>query len=112
MGYLWPMFIVSFELIVELRSFSNCIAILECVLGYSKYFWYFQAFFGSGGNEGFSLQGALPLSVFECLHRVFGVTFECFASPLNCYFKQYCSAFADTDGYFGSRGLVYSSDTG
>ena len=65
-----------------------------------------QTFFGTGPNEGFELQGALPLSVFECLNRVFGVTFECFASPLNCFYKQYCSAFADTDGYFGSRGSV------
>ena len=67
----------------------------------------FQTLFGLGPNEGFGLQGALSVSVFECLHRVFGVTFECFASPLNCYFKQYCSAFDDTDGYFGSRGYVF-----
>jgi len=65
-----------------------------------------QTFFGTGLNEGFELQGALPLAVFECLNRMFDVTFECFASPLNCFFKQYCSAFADTDGYFGSRGSV------
>lgn len=49
-------------------------------------------------------QSALPVSVFECLNRHFGVTFECFASPLNSYFRQYCSAFSDTDSYFGSRG--------
>ncbi|KXJ73967.1 hypothetical protein RP20_CCG014654 [Aedes albopictus] len=49
-------------------------------------------------------QAALPAVVFECLHQHFGVTFECFASPLNCYFRQYCSAFGDTDSYFGSRG--------
>lgn len=49
-------------------------------------------------------QAALPVAVFECLHRHFGVTFECFASPMNCYFRQYCSAFGDTDTYFGSRG--------
>uniref|UniRef100_A0A1Q3EZD0 Putative host cell transcription factor hcfc1 n=1 Tax=Culex tarsalis TaxID=7177 RepID=A0A1Q3EZD0_CULTA len=49
-------------------------------------------------------QSALPAVVFECLHQHFGVTFECFASPLNCYFRQYCSAFGDTDSYFGSRG--------
>ncbi|KRT79985.1 hypothetical protein AMK59_7916 [Oryctes borbonicus] len=49
-------------------------------------------------------QISLPVTVFECLHRMFGVTFECFASPLNCYFRQYCSAFADCDSYFGSRG--------
>ncbi|KAH3775981.1 mRNA (2'-O-methyladenosine-N(6)-)-methyltransferase-like [Dreissena polymorpha] len=68
----------------------------------------YHTLFGNQPNEGLSLQGALPLSVFECLHRVFGVTFECFASPLNCYFRQYCSAFNDTDGYFGSRGPILS----
>ncbi|XP_033337712.2 phosphorylated CTD-interacting factor 1 isoform X1 [Megalopta genalis] len=57
-----------------------------------------------GINEGQATQMALPVTVFECLQRHFGVTFECFASPLNCYFRQYCSAFADVDSYFGSRG--------
>lgn len=57
-----------------------------------------------GINEGQATQMALPVTVFECLQRSFGVTFECFASPLNCYFRQYCSAFADVDSYFGSRG--------
>ncbi|EHH65281.1 Phosphorylated CTD-interacting factor 1 [Macaca fascicularis] len=60
--------------------------------------------FGVGLYEGTGLQGSLPVHVFEALHRLFGVSFECFASPLNCYFRQYCSAFPDTDGYFGSRG--------
>lgn len=45
----------------------------------------------------------------ECLNRCFGVTFECFASPLNCYFRQFCSAFPDTDAYFGSRGYIFPS---
>lgn len=73
--------------------FSNCMVGI-----------YPQAYFGSGPNEGKGNQGALTPALMECLHRLFGVTFECFASPLNCYFKQYCSAFPDTDGYFGSRG--------
>nr|CAD7195866.1 unnamed protein product [Timema douglasi] len=64
----------------------------------------YNAFFGGSLNEGQGTQGALPVTVFECLNRMFGVTFECFASPLNCYFKQYCSVFPDTDSYFGSRG--------
>lgn len=63
-----------------------------------------QMMFGVGLYEGTGLQGSLPVHVFEVLHRLFGVSFECFASPLNCYFRQYCSAFPDTDGYFGSRG--------
>lgn len=58
----------------------------------------------NGAYEGQATQGALPITVMESLHRTFHVTFECFASPLNCYFRQYCSAFADTDTYFGSRG--------
>uniref|UniRef100_A0A0B8RQT2 mRNA (2'-O-methyladenosine-N(6)-)-methyltransferase n=1 Tax=Philothamnus irregularis TaxID=1899461 RepID=A0A0B8RQT2_9SAUR len=64
----------------------------------------YQVMFGVGLYEGTGLQGALPVHVFEALYKLFGVSFECFASPLNCYFKQYCSAFPDTDGYFGSRG--------
>ncbi|XP_030768325.1 mRNA (2'-O-methyladenosine-N(6)-)-methyltransferase [Sitophilus oryzae] len=49
-------------------------------------------------------QQSLPVTVFECLNKAFGVTFECFGAPLNCYFRQYCSAFGDCDSYFGSRG--------
>lgn len=55
-------------------------------------------------QEAEQTQSSIPVTVFECLHRNFGVTFECFASPLNCYFRQFCSAFGDTDSYFGSRG--------
>ncbi len=65
-----------------------------------------QVMFGSGVHEGSGLQGALPVPVFEALNKQFGVTFECFASPLNCYFKQFCSACPDIDGFFGSRGCV------
>lgn len=53
-------------------------------------------------------QVSVPVPIFESLHKNFGVTFECFASPLNCYFRQYCSAFPDTDAYFGSRGFVHN----
>lgn len=35
------------------------------------------------------------------LNEEFGVAFESFASPLNCYFSRFCSAFIDTDGPFG-----------
>ncbi|KAM6981370.1 mRNA (2'-O-methyladenosine-N(6)-)-methyltransferase [Aplochiton taeniatus] len=68
----------------------------------------YQVMFGAGVNEGSGLQGALPVLVFEALHKQFGVSFECFASPLNCYFKQFCSAFPDTDGFYGSRGPFLS----
>ncbi|KAJ8679825.1 hypothetical protein QAD02_015612 [Eretmocerus hayati] len=62
----------------------------------------YQTYLGSTDSQ--ATQMALPVTVFECLQRHFGVSFECFASPLNCYFRQFCSAFADTDAYFGSRG--------
>eukprot|EP01049_Picozoa_sp_SAG25_P026551 SAG25_NODE_13285_length_269_cov_0.605882_2_plen_35_part_01 len=29
--------------------------------------------------------------------------FELFASPLNCRYRRYCSAFRDTDAPFGSQ---------
>ncbi|XP_072296180.1 mRNA (2'-O-methyladenosine-N(6)-)-methyltransferase [Eucyclogobius newberryi] len=68
----------------------------------------YQAMFGAGCNEGTGLQGALPVTVFEVLHKQFGISFECFASPLNSYYKQFCSAFPDIDGFFGSRGPFLS----
>lgn len=33
---------------------------------------------------------------------------ECFASPLNCRYAPFCSAFADTDRPFGSVGSFFS----
>lgn len=82
------------------RNFEYFIPRVWCML--KRY----QTFIGSSPNEGHSTQVALPVSVFDCLHKQFGVTFECFASPLNCYFRQYCSAFPDTDSFFGSRGHI------
>ncbi|XP_050091266.1 mRNA (2'-O-methyladenosine-N(6)-)-methyltransferase [Anopheles aquasalis] len=68
----------------------------------------YSTFLGSNANPNHQdpelTQSALPAVVFECLHQHFNVTFECFASPLNCYFRQYCSMFGDTDSFFGSRG--------
>ncbi|CAK8697187.1 unnamed protein product [Clavelina lepadiformis] len=66
----------------------------------------YQTFFGPNQYEGIMLHGALPTQVFQCLHDTFGVTMECFASPLNCFYKHYSSAFADTDTYFGSSGPI------
>ncbi|UYV81185.1 PCIF1 [Cordylochernes scorpioides] len=82
------------------RKFENFLPRVWCML--KRY----ETFFGLGPNEGHGMQGSIPVSVMECLHREFGVTFECFASPLNCFFRQFCSAFPDTDGFFGSRGPI------
>jgi len=58
-------------------------------------------------SENFGLHAALPTKAFRLLAEQFHVTFECFASPLNCYYNQYCSAFPDIDCYFGSRGSFF-----
>lgn len=59
-------------------------------------------------NEENTCFSSLPLSVYDCLRKQFEVTFEAFASPLDCFFRQYCSPFPDTDSYFGSRGSFFT----
>lgn len=61
-----------------------------------------------------SLQAAVPYRFMKYINKHFGVNFECFASPVNSYFENYCSAFKDTDKYFGSQGnfLKYFPDSG
>jgi phosphorylated CTD-interacting factor 1 len=46
---------------------------------------------------------------FDELRSAFGVTKECFASPLNRNADIYWSAFADTDRFFGSNGSFYKA---
>ena len=56
---------------------------------------------------GHGMQCALPEHVFQTLHEHTQTNFECFASPLNCRYSSYCSAFPDTDGIFGSKGSFF-----
>eukprot|EP01069_Polyplicarium_translucidae_P004639 Polyplicarium_translucidae@DN2624_c0_g1_i4.p1 len=60
-----------------------------------------------GGN----MHAAAPKAVFEFLRRRWGVQFECFASPLNCFFSRFFSAFPDTDWLFGSCGSFFDCET-
>ena len=53
---------------------------------------------------GAGLQAALSPRAFDVLRSRFGVQAECFASPLNCRYDAYCSAFPDVDMRFGSLG--------
>ena len=53
-------------------------------------------------------QAALGPAGFELLRAELGCAFECFASPLNCRYPRFCSAFADTDRFFGSVGSFFS----
>ena len=63
--------------------------------------------YDSLGGDGF--QAALNANAFGVLRRRFGVDFECFASPLNCRYDRFCSAFADVDAPFGSCGSFFDA---
>ena len=52
-------------------------------------------------------QAAVPHQLMDYLNENFGVDFECFASPMNSHFKNFCSAFKDTDSPFGSKGTFF-----
>jgi hypothetical protein len=41
------------------------------------------------------------------LLKDFDCKMECFASPLNCRYSRFCSAFLDTDFAFGSVGSFF-----
>ena len=57
----------------------------------------------SGGH-----QAAIHGAVFTTLEAALGEpSVECFASPLNCYYPRFCSAFPDTDAAFGSLGSFF-----
>jgi hypothetical protein len=63
---------------------------------------------GSTKGLGGGFQGAINEEVFDVLLRRFDCRLECFASPLNCRYSGFCSAFADTDTSFGSIGDFFS----
>jgi phosphorylated CTD-interacting factor 1 len=53
-------------------------------------------------------QAALPRRMMQILENEMDVRHECYASPLNRFFGSYCSAFRDTDGFFGAVGTFQS----
>ena len=57
---------------------------------------------GSGGG----MQGALNGNLFDVLGERLGARFELFASPFNCRYANFCSAF-DLDALFGSHGSFF-----
>jgi hypothetical protein len=69
----------------------------------------YQSFFRNNEqiNEGYGMQASLPSTVLAELNASFEVTQEMFASPFNCFFRNYCSAFSDTDVFFGSNGSFF-----
>src|SRR5690606_31596859 len=57
--------------------------------------------------EGSGLQAAVPPETFLKMNELFDVSMECFASPFNCYFSNYCSVFNDIDILFNSSGSFF-----
>ncbi|CAN0204456.1 unnamed protein product [Ectocarpus sp. 12 AP-2014] len=57
--------------------------------------------------QGGGFQASMGGDAFDVLLRRFGARMECFASPFNCRYSRYCSAFPDTDGPFGSVGSFF-----
>lgn len=57
--------------------------------------------------QGAGLQAGVPGSVMDTLLKHFACRLECFASPLNSRYDQFCSAFPDVDQWFGSVGSFF-----
>eukprot|EP00752_Nemacystus_decipiens_P014681 g13077.t1 len=57
--------------------------------------------------QGGGFQASMGGDAFDVLLRHLGVKMECFASPFNCRYSRYCSAFKDTDQPFGSVGSFF-----
>eukprot|EP00760_Papus_ankaliazontas_P007619 PhM_4_TR13411/c0_g1_i1/m.81795/K17584/PCIF1; phosphorylated CTD-interacting factor 1 len=62
---------------------------------------------GTRPGEGSGHHAATPPDVLQTFRGELGVEMECFASPLNCHFPHFCSAFVDTDVFFGSVGSFF-----
>jgi hypothetical protein len=59
-------------------------------------------------NEGSGHHCATPPEVLNALRDNIGVEMECFASPFNSHFFHFCTAFGDTDVFFGSMGSFFT----
>jgi hypothetical protein len=57
--------------------------------------------------QGPGFQAALGAACFDTLLDGLSCAMECFASPLNCRYRRFCSAFPDTDAAFGSYGSFF-----
>jgi hypothetical protein len=59
--------------------------------------------------KGAGYQCAIPGVAFDAAATKcgLGTTIECFASPLNCRYRRYCSAFVDVESKFGSYGSFF-----
>jgi len=61
--------------------------------------------------KGAGYQCAVPGIAFDAAARCgLGTTIECFASPLNCRYERFCSAFPDIESRFGSLGSFFDDN--
>ena len=58
-------------------------------------------------SQGAGFQAAVPPACLQVMQKLWDVDCECFASPLNCFFPNFCSLFPDTDRPFGSLGSFF-----
>jgi Phosphorylated CTD interacting factor 1 WW domain len=58
--------------------------------------------------QGGGFQAAITGDVFNVLLQRFGVRMECFASPFNCRYAPFCTAFPDSDAVFGGAGSFFA----
>jgi len=56
---------------------------------------------------GAGFHAAITEYAFQSLRTEVGATMECFASPFNAHYRHFCSAFVDTDSFFGSVGSFF-----
>lgn len=80
-----------------------------------NHFWYFvlvmcMRYKIAVGERGGGLHAAVDPMLMSLLSSRMHVVGECFASPFNCWYDLYCSAFKDVDTYFGSRGSFFTTD--
>jgi len=62
-----------------------------------------------GGDErAGGMQAAVPAAACDALRMDFGASAEAFGSPLNTRYGTFCSAAADVDSAFGSRGSFFT----
>eukprot|EP00536_Pseudo-nitzschia_multiseries_P006786 jgi/Psemu1/239661/estExt_Genewise1.C_1490002 len=57
--------------------------------------------------QGAGLQAGVPGAIMDVLLHRFDCRMECFASPMNCRYDRFASAFIDVDAPFGSQGSFF-----
>lgn len=73
----------------DCKKFDLFIARVWCMLKRYQTYWGLATTLSSRDLPPLSSEVSLPFKAFECMKKHFQVTFECFASPLNAYFRNF-----------------------